>query len=44
MAMAKTKVTLAPWEAFAIAVSIVTLVMADVDRAMHVATVKGLNR
>jgi hypothetical protein len=38
------KVKLAPWEALAMAVRMNRLVRAEVERAMHVATVKGLNR
>lgn len=41
---ASMKVMLAPWEAFAMAVKMKRVVKDDVDRAMHVATVKGLNR
>ena len=44
MAAAKTKVKLAPWEALAMAVRTKRFVRAEVERAMHVATVKGLNR
>jgi hypothetical protein len=43
-AVARTKVMLAPWEALAMAVRMKRLVRADVERAMHVATVKGLKR
>jgi hypothetical protein len=43
-ARASTQVMLAPWEALAIAVRINRLVKAEVDRAMHVAIVKGLKR
>lgn len=42
--MARTHVKLAPCAAFAIAVRMKRFVKADVGRAMHVATVKGLNR
>ena len=44
MAMAKTKVMLAPWDAFAMAARMKRFVNADVERAIHVATVKGLKR
>lgn len=43
-ATARMKVKLAPREAFAMAVRINRLVRAEVDRAMQVATVKGLNK
>jgi len=43
-ARAITKVVLAPWAALAIAVNMKRFDRADVDRARHVATVKGLNR
>jgi hypothetical protein len=42
--MARRKVMLAPWAAFAIATRINILVIAAVDRARHVAIVKGLKR
>jgi hypothetical protein len=41
---ASMKVMLAPWEALAMAVRTKRLVKDDVERAIHVATVKGLNR
>lgn len=41
---ARMKVMLAPWDALAMAVKMKRLVRADVERAMHVATVKGLKR
>jgi hypothetical protein len=37
-------VKLAPWHALAMAASMKRFVKADVDRAMHVAIVKGLKR
>jgi hypothetical protein len=37
-------VLLAPWEAFAMAVKMNRLEKAEVDRARHVAIVKGLKR
>jgi hypothetical protein len=43
-ARAKVQVMLAPWEALAMAVRTNRLVKAEVDRAMHVAIVKGLKR
>jgi hypothetical protein len=43
-ARASMKVTLAPWDALAMAVRMKRLVKAEVERARHVATVKGLNR
>lgn len=38
------KVMLAPWEALAMAVKMKRFVKADVDLAMHVVMVNGLNR
>ena len=38
------KVKLAPWEALAMAVRMKRFVRAEVERAMHVRTVKGLKR
>jgi hypothetical protein len=38
------QVMLAPWEALAMAVRMKRLVKAEVERAMHVAIVKGLKR
>ena len=43
-AVARMKVKLAPWDAFAMAVRMKRLVRAEVERAMQVATVKGLNK
>lgn len=43
-AVARMNVKLAPCEALAMAVRMKRLVSAEVERAMHVATVKGLNR
>jgi hypothetical protein len=37
-------VKLAPWHALAMAASMKRFVKAEVERAMHVAIVKGLNR
>jgi hypothetical protein len=44
MEMAKINVMLAPWHAFVMAAMMKRLLIADVDRAMHVATVNGLKR
>ena len=41
---ARMKVMLAPWEALAMAVRMKRLLKAEVDRAIHVAIVKGLRR
>ena len=38
------KVKLAPWQALAMAASVKRFVRAEVERAMHVAIVKGLKR
>lgn len=43
-AAARMKVVLAPWEALAMAVRINRFVSAEVDRARHVAIVKGFKR
>lgn len=43
-AVARMKVKLAPREAFAMAVRMKRLVRAEVERAMQVAKVKGLNK
>lgn len=42
--MASMKVLLAPWEALAIAVKMNRFEKAEVERARHVAMVKGLKR
>ena len=42
--IANMNVMLAPWEALAMAVRMNMLVMAEVERARHVRTVKGLKR
>ena len=41
---ASVKVMLAPWEALAMAVKMNMFVRAEVERARHVRTVKGLKR
>lgn len=43
-AVDRMKVKLAPWEALAMAVRMKRFVRAEVERAMHVRTVKGLKR
>jgi hypothetical protein len=43
-AKASTQVTLAPWQALAMAVRMHRLVSVEVERAIHEARAKGLNR